>query len=472
MELLLESFFRRVRDCPHDLAVESRAEASRLSFGELDARSSEWMRRLDGDPRPLAVAVGNRTAFLEIFLAAWRLGIPAVSMDASGTAAERRGLCRSLGIARLAESPRPVAINDSVKTDVELSTLDVEAAEPPPRTALVKLTSGSTGEPLAACFDAAALRAGIRQIGDGMDIDAGDRVLLALPLSHSYGFDNGLLSLLVLGTPLFLEPSVFPADLVRGLERTQATVLPLAPPLVRSLSAARWPEKTSLRRPLCAGGVLPEASARGFHLASGVPVHNFYGSTETGGICFERDPADPQAPGSVGQPLPGVELLFDGDGRVSVRSRANLIGRWRYPTAVPGVESAAEPSTVRTGDLGQLGADGRLRLTGRVADLLNIGGRKIAAVQVESALRDLGGVRDAAVVGVPDEARGERSIAFVVADGWPLDLRSVPSRLRPRELHRVDRLPYSARGKLDRHALRARALADHADGLVANFGVP
>ncbi|MEO1369409.1 MAG: AMP-binding protein, partial [Acidobacteriota bacterium] len=199
MECLLEPFFRRVRNRPDDLAVASRAEATELTFAALEARSTEWMRRLGDDPRPIGVAVGNRTAFVELVLAAWRLGVPAVSMDASGTAADRRVLCRSLGLARLAEAAAGGA-------GVEIVEVEVEARDTPPGTALVKLTSGSTGAPLAACFDADALIAGIRQIGDGMEITAADRVLMALPLSHSYGFDNGVLSLLRLGTPLFLEP--------------------------------------------------------------------------------------------------------------------------------------------------------------------------------------------------------------------------------------------------------------------------
>ncbi|MEO1086246.1 MAG: class I adenylate-forming enzyme family protein [Acidobacteriota bacterium] len=457
MERLLEPFLRLVRNRPRDLAVASRAEAAELSFAALEARSAEWMMRLGDDPRPLGVAVGNRTAFVELVLAAWRLGVPIVLMDASGSVEDRRAICRSLGLARIAELAADGA-------GVDLVEVGVEAAETPPGTVLVKLTSGSTGAPLAACFDAASLIAGMAQIGEGMEITGADRVLMALPLSHSYGFDNGLLSLVQLGTPLFLEPSIFPADVLRGLEVTEATVVPLVPPLVRSLSAAPWPRVPSLRRVLCAGGVLPATSAREFVRASGRPVHNFYGSTETGGISFERRPLDPEAIGSVGQPLPGVELTFDEHGRVSVRSAANLIGRWGFPPPADG--------TVRTGDLGRLGGDGRLRLTGRVAHLLNIGGRKIAAVQVEEALRAIDGVRDAAVVGVPDEVRGERPVAFLVADRWPIDLRSVPSRLRPREVRRVDALPHSARGKLDRHALRRLALPSAVEDPQASAAAP
>ena len=119
---------------------------------------------------------------------------------------------------------------------------------------------------------------------------------------------------------------------------------------------------------------------------------------------------------------------------------------------------AGAPRAVVTGDLARFTPDGRLRLIGRTADLLNVGGRKVAAVAVEEALRGLSGVADAAVVGVPDPMRGDRTVAFLVTDRWPIELGCLPGRLRPRELRRVERLPHNGRGKLDRAELRRSAV--------------
>ncbi|MEM6796796.1 MAG: class I adenylate-forming enzyme family protein, partial [Acidobacteriota bacterium] len=362
METLLESWDRRRVESPSSLALVSRRENRRLDFRDLEERSRTWRRLLGDDPRPAALAAPNGSAFLEAFLALRRLGVSVLSMDSSGTAASRLELCRRLGVARLIhrpgdlrlpagqEEPESVALPDGL----ELLTTGAAAAEPPRGTALIKLTSGSTGDPLAACFADACLATGIRQIAEGMEITSRDRVLLTLPLSHSYGFDNGVLSLLVIGTPLILEPSVFAADIQRTAETYGATFLPLVPPLVRSLAGGGW-RAGGLRRVICAGGVLPPEFAAEFRAATGLAVHNFYGSTETGGICFERRPEEPEAAGTVGQPLPGVELSLDAAGRVRVDSAANLIGR------LGDSGPASGPLSVATGDLGERTAEGRLR---------------------------------------------------------------------------------------------------------------
>ena len=107
-----------------------------------------------------------------------------------------------------------------------------------------------------------------------------------------------------------------------------------------------------------------------------------------------------------------------------------------------------------TGDTAELGPDGRLRLTGRTAEIFNVGGRKIAAATLEAALRGATGVEELAVVGIDDPVRGDRLVAFLVANGRRVDVSSLPSSLQPREVRLVATLPYTERGKLDRQRLR------------------
>lgn len=419
----------------------------RLSFSDVEERVVSRMaelkaRRVAG---LAALATGNCSAFVISYLALRRLGVAVVAMDGALPERQKVATCGEMGV-------RHLLLRDRI-ADIEPAATAAESAPYlPDDIGLVKLTSGSTGRPTGACFTDEVLYAGSRQIAEGMDLDAEQRVLLCIPLSHSYGFDNGVLSLLVAGTPLILQPSIFPADLLRALGESDAHFLPLVPPLVRSLGRATWPDDLSLRRVICAGGALLPEAARRFRDASGRHVHNFYGSTETGGISFETAPEEPEARGTVGRPLPGVSLEFDDSRRVVVRSAANRVARWG-PEGV--VSTAGVP--VRTGDTAEWTPEGRLRLTGRTADILNIGGRKIAAAEVETALRGLAGVREAAVVGVDDPARGDRTVAFLVADCWPVDISDVPPRLTPRELRRVESLPFTARGKLDRQALRRLA---------------
>lgn len=447
---ILEAFDRWVADHPQRPALWSRGEKRRISFIQLARRAEAWrgpLRSLEdrmSTRAPIALAVGNRTVFVELCIALLRAGRPFVTLDAGLAETEKVRICHRLGIPWLlhrGEGGEPLA--DGVRA------LAVPCAEPvatPPGTFLIKLTSGSTGDPVGLCFDQASLHVGIRQIGEGMALDADDRVLLTIPLSHSYGFDNGVLSLLVLGTPLVLEASKFPGPLLRALAESEATFMPLVPPLVRSLGQVEWPEGLALRRVICAGGVLRREAARAFRHASGRPVHDFYGSSETGGICFERQPLEPGATGTVGHPLPGVTIELDPEGRVVVASAANHLGRLGEPPLAD--------RRVCTGDLGEWTPTGRLRLVGRSADFLEIGGRKVPAAKIERALLALPGVREAAVVGVADPVRGERVVAFLVTDHWPIDLKGIDRALAPRDLRRLDALPHTERGKLDRAALR------------------
>lgn len=465
MESIVEGFARQLRDGGEREALWSRGEDLRQSFAQVDASARQWQAWLAArGPGPVAVAVGNVGAFCHLSLALLRCGIPMLAMDASAPHQRKIELCRRLGIGTLLHrdlqyrDPVGDPFGDPLPDGVRCSQVALEdpamAVEPPADTALIKLTSGSTGLPLGICLSAEALAHGIRHIGDGMELSPDERVLMAIPLSHSYGFDNGVLSLLALGTPLILEPGIFPSSLLKALAESEATFMPLVPPLVRSLGQTQWPGDLALRRVICAGGVLQEEQARRFHGSTGRWVQNFYGSTETGGITFETAPSDAAACGTVGFPLPGVRVDIDDRGRVTVTSPANLLG---YLGTPPSTGCLSDGRTVVTGDLGEWTPEGRLRLTGRTADILNIGGRKVPAVQVEKALRRLPGVQEVAVVGVEDAMRGDRTVAFVVAEGWPVDTSSLPATLLPREMRPLDSLPHNERGKVDRHRLRQMA---------------
>lgn len=449
----MEAFARQVAAGGEREAIWSRGEGLRLSFAALDERVEAWYQRLELPAgQPVALATGNSVDFCALFLALRRLGLPVVAMDGALAHREKEALCQRLGVATLLHADEA---GEPLLGAVHHSAVAIGApAQLPPDTALVKLSSGSTGDALGACFSEDCLHIGIQQIAAGMALSADDRVLIAIPLSHSYGFDNGVLSLIVVGTPLVLEPSYYPAAVIRALAEGKASFLPLVPPLVRCLGQAEWPRQLPLQRMICAGGALVPAFAEQLHRACGRPVHNFYGSTETGGIAFEDDPLAPEAVGTVGKPLPGVEIELDAAGRVGVVSKANLIGRLGC--------AQQPPRRWLTGDTAVWSGE-RLRLTGRSADILNIGGRKIAAAVVEDALRELPAVEEAAVVGIEDALRGDRVVAFLVAREWPVDISALPPRLMPRELRRITALPHNERGKLDRAYLR-QLVADAGRG--------
>ncbi|MEM6455727.1 MAG: class I adenylate-forming enzyme family protein [Acidobacteriota bacterium] len=485
---LLDAFDRHVRDRPQALAVLDEASGASLTRAQLDRGADALRRRLatlrpttraGGDgAAPIGLMLTNRPAFLVATLAVLRTPDAALVLfdaTAAGSPMTIAADCARWGVTRMIVDAQQTAAWSSTGAPMSaIAPLDdglacaqlpraTDAPDLPASLALIKRSSGTTGRPEGAGYDLEALRSGIDQIARGMAIGGDDRVLLGVPLSHSYGFDSGALSLFALGTPLILTRGRHPGGIVRSLARHGATVLPTVPPIARALSVVAWPDALPLRRAICAGGALAPAVASAFCAASGRPLHNFYGSTQTGGITFERAPEMGEAAGTVGVPLPGVDVALDDDGAVRVRSAANR----RLVLRDDGSVDAQPSPAVVTGDLAAWTPSGRLRLTGRRTDVLKIAGRSVPIPAVEAALRALGGVRDAAVVGLPDPARGERAVAFVVADRWPLP--RAPQAVRRPDLHRLERLPYTDRGKLDRAALRhlarqhaARVTAAHA----------
>ena len=449
---LFEELKRRAAEKPSGTAVLDVRTGSRHTFAELVAESLRLATDLPDTRGAVALAVDNGLV-TPWFFALRAAGRPVALMDPQPTVDEKRQMCRRLGIETL------IHCRDG---EAELEAVPgVDLTAPLPGVEIVKLTSGSTGAPTGLCFAEEDLIQGFRHLADGMEIDGNDRVLVVIPLTHSYGFDNGLLSLALAGTPLILESRIFPRHLHRAIEAGEVTFLPLVPPLVGALGRVEWPRLPSLRRVICAGGVLAPDLAAAFHRASGLYVHNFYGSSETGGICFETRPEQAAAVGTVGSPLPGVDVRLDAHGRAVVRSPANRRALWGAERLLRDDERA-----VVTGDLAEL-SGGRLRLVGRATRRLNIGGRKVAAEVVEAELRRLPGVDDAAVIGLADAMRGDRVVAFLVTGEWPIDLSSMSFRLRPRECRRVDELPVNARGKVDRRLLETWAAQPAGEPTVA-----
>ena len=435
------------------IAWISRAEALRLSFVDLMHRIQQWEEaagdRLEG---PVALATGNCSAFFELFLACRGLGVPVVAMDGSLPLSEQLVLASSLGCKTLVVRQPSIASEETTQQPKNIPDETVyffpvettQAAAIDPGTVLIKLTSGSTGNASGICHSEASLLSGIHQIGAGMGISQSDRVLIAIPLSHSYGFDNGVLSLAVLGTPLVLESPTYIAQLTQTLVDEKVTFFPTVPPLVHFLSEGQWPKNHHLRSVICAGGRLdPEVASR-FRSKTGCSIHQFYGSTETGGICFESEPNDPLARGTVGIPLPGVTIHLDSKGRVGVESNANYVEVLGDPPELAG-------HTVLVGDLAEWTPEGRLRITGRADEFVNVNGRRVSIPAIEQSLRQLEGVDEAAAVGVDDAIRGERLIAFVV--GSLPEPTHLPQGLHLRDLRKVGKLPYTRRGKIDRKQL-------------------
>ena len=344
--------------------------------------------------------------------------------------------------------------------------------------ALLRLTSGSTGAPRATCTEERHLLADVRHIVDAMGIGPRDRQLGVIPLSHAYGFGNLLLPLLWQGTALWLRPQFVPTQVGPDIHDGRLTTFAGVPFMFEHLARHQpSPALGALRLVLSAGARLPFSTVQAFHDVAGVKVRSFYGSSETGGICFDgTDALDARVP--VGQPIGEVAVTLvedddapDGAGRVQVHG-PNVMDRYMSPpdgveameadTAAP-TSAFVAPATFLTGDYASRDATGVHVLVGRVASYVNVAGRKVHPREIEAALRGLPGVTDAVALPVDDPLRGQ-ALGACVASTHPWDARTVREALSsqlaawklPRVLVVLPALPLTERGKIDRIAIARR----------------
>ena len=199
--------------------------------------------------------------------------------------------------------------------------------------ALLKLTSGSTGFPKAILTAESHLIADGERIIGAMGIAASDTQLAVIPLSHSYGFGNLVMPLLLQGTAMVLRDSFVPSQLLADAyfqSRVFAGVPYMFNYLTTNPPADGWPPCLELL--ISAGARLDTATAHAFHERFGIKIHSFYGASETGGIAYDASDA-PMVDGQVGTAMPGVTISLrpdeeaaDGSGRMFVHSDSVAMG--------------------------------------------------------------------------------------------------------------------------------------------------
>jgi long-chain acyl-CoA synthetase len=344
--------------------------------------------------------------------------------------------------------------------------------------AVLAYTSGTSGVPRGTMLTHRALIANVDQCAAlrPAPVTAGDRVLLALPLFHVYGLGPGLFQVAGAGaTAVLLER--FDADTALAAVREhRITTIVGVPPMyqaVLAMPAERLRDSLSTVRLFTSGAApLSKGVLDAMRNAVGLPIYEGYGLTETGPVLTSTLVGGHPKPGSVGRPLPGVELrLVDTDGRVldqdedepgtglvSVRGANLFSGYWP-----DGDHGPAADGWFRTGDVGYLDAEGDLHLVDRAGDLIIVNGFNVYPHEVEKVLGELEQVVEAAAVGVPDERTGESVKAvLVVNEGAELDADTViqhcAARLAkfkvPTVVEFASELPHSATGKLSRARLR------------------
>ena len=188
----------------------------------------------------------------------------------------------------------------------------------------MKLTSGSTGMPKGIVATEANLIADCTNICSTMDIRPGDINLGAIPFSHSYGFANLVMPLLVQGTPIVVSNDYLPQSLVDLANQHRCTVAPLIPMVFEHLATAAHGSFETVRTFLSAGAPLPASTSRKFRERFGIEIHSFYGCSECGGITYDRTGGAVER-GTVGAAMNGVTLTTNAR-RLSVRSGSVAAG--------------------------------------------------------------------------------------------------------------------------------------------------
>lgn len=461
-------------------------KTGQLTFGELSERSDRVARMLlargftSGDR--LGIFLANRVEFIDLLLAALRLGVIVVPINI---------LYRERELAHIVADAEPKAVVTTVEAAEWLPPgtpfIDVsevgrvagssEATEPV-RCALegdmpaaIVYTSGTTGRSKGAVLTHNNLAANAINLLTCWRITREDRYLAVLPLFHVHGLGNGLICWLISGCLMRLverfelnrAPSLFGSflpTLFFGVPTVYVRLLDLPDELARDIGSI-------IRLFVSGSAPLPAHILTSFREKFGHTILERYGMSET--LMNISNPYEGERrPGSVGLPLPGVSVrIVDGEGKrvadetvgeLHVRGPNLFAGYWRRPDAT--AEAMTGDGWFRTGDLGERSADGYYTLRGRRTDLIISGGFNLYPREIEEVLLEYPGVTDAVVCGAADERRGEVPIAYLVSEE-PLDeaaldalcRRSLASFKVPRAFIRVEALPRNAMGKVQKNLL-------------------
>jgi acyl-CoA synthetase (AMP-forming)/AMP-acid ligase II len=437
---LLQAWEKTRRRRADARAVVSAADGRTATFGELDARAAAWLRAHGPEPgrlrgRAVVFAEPNGLGWLEIFLGLLKAGAVVVPLDAAEPAAAQRRIAASLRAGFLWAGGK-------------LEPLPGARRHRDPAACLIKLTSGTTGRPRALVFTAGQLLADARQVTATMGIRARDLNYALIPLGHSYGLGNLTVPLLAQGVPLVCGSAPLPHAIAADFARWRPTVFPGVPAVWRALAGADL-ALPGLRLGISAGAPLAPEVARDFAARFGRRLHGFYGSSETGGIAYDRTGAATLT-GGVGGALRGVKLAAMGGDRLRVTGAAVLTHGNRRRSGRHGVW--VMPDRVK------LDPRGGVTLLGRRGRTVKIAGRRVNLAEVADRLRRLPGVRE---VWVGVSAGTEPVLGAVVATGRTgaglrtALLTDTAAWKIPKKLATVAALPLNARGKPDARALPA-----------------
>jgi len=391
----------------------------------------------------------------------------------AGVAGQARGLTPELELS--------IRIGDGIGTDLSLDALMATPERPPSlalnadrHLAVILYTSGTTGQPKGAMLSHTNLRVNTASTRQVLHLEPGrDRVLVVLPLFHAFAATVGMLTPLLHGLGSVIVGQFDPKSVSAAIAEHGATIFLGVPGMYNLL--LRLDDQTrdqwaSVRFCVSGGAAMPQALMTSFEERFGIPILEGDGPTECAPVTCVNPLAGPRKPGSVGLPIPGVEMriadpdgvwLADGEhGEVCVRGANVMQGYWRLEAQT---RESFFDDWFRTGDLGYRDADGYFFLVDRIKDLIINNGMNVYPRMIEEVLYRHPDIADVAVVGEPHRLHGEIPIAFVVPRP---KTQADPARLRdwckehlgrheiPRRIELREDLPRNAAGKILKRELR------------------
>jgi fatty-acyl-CoA synthase len=346
--------------------------------------------------------------------------------------------------------------------------------------AILLYTSGSSSRPKAVRMVQYRIIENGFNIGERQALSGNDRVLVSVPLFWAYGAVNALPATITHGATLVLQSRFEPGEALDLIEAHRCTAIYTLPAITSAL--VRHPafnrERTrSLRTGLTIGS--PQDVIAAAQVLGAIEICNIYGASETYGNCCVTPhdwPLEERA-SSQGPPLPGVEVRIVDEGTGVpvpqgepglVEVRGYLMAGYAGSSAEQNAKAFTNDGFFRTGDMGQLAADGRFIFVGRTTEMIKRSGINVSPAEVEEVLLQHCKVAQAGVTGVPDPERGEIIIAFVLpVEGAVIDpgeleahCKALSSRYKvPDQIFIATALPTTVTGKIMRRELRQQAIA-------------
>jgi cyclohexanecarboxylate-CoA ligase len=514
--LITELVGQHACERPDDRAVVEVGEGGRRrswSFGELQREGERWaalLLDLGVQPgEPVAYQLPNLLEFVALSLGALRIGaicepLMPILREHELEFMLRASDTRVLVVPREFRGHDHAAMADGLKQSVpslqHILTIPIDAHESgaswaergpapgadglragepevrPEMSAQLLFTSGSTGEPKGVLQTHASLNLAARMHIRHFALTAEDVIYIPSPLAHQTGFLYGMWIALMLGAPQVVQ-TVWDAEVgFDALRDTGVTFVQAATPFLADLvgvATERGETPEALRTFVATGTAIPRELARTARTALGADVGGAFGTTESClGTAFVPGEDPDRAWSTDGRALDGITLRIVDDGGKELpageEGNFEVLTETLFEGYLNRPELTSQALTVdgyyRTGDLARIDAEGYLKITGRVKDVINRGGEKVPVVEVEQVLYGHPAVREVAIVAMPDERLGERACAFVVLEeGAAFDFETMRQHLTaqrvskpywPERLEIVEALPYTPSGKIQKFVLR------------------